>query len=115
MKYNVDMALAKLTNLSNLTYLGPWAVYKSKFDRVGIHDAVTLYISIRIRIRIRIENLAISPAPVDFDQMYVKYNVAMTLAKLTSMSNNLNLDPMAGYKPKFDQVGFLEIIDALRI
>ena len=109
----MPLALAKLTNLSNLTYLGPWAVYKSKFDRVGIHDAVTSYISIRIRIRI--ENSAISPAPVDFDQMYVKYNVAMTLAKLTSMSNNLNLDPMAGYKPKFDQVGFLEIIDALRI
>ena len=48
MKDNVDMAMAKLTNMSNLTYLGPWDVpkYKYKFDWVGILDAIASYISI---------------------------------------------------------------------
>ena len=45
------MAIAKLTNMSNLTYLGPWDVQKYKFDWVGILDAIVSYISIRIRIQ----------------------------------------------------------------
>jgi hypothetical protein len=47
---NVDMSMAKVTNLSNLTLLSQGDVYKAKFDRVGIFDAVTSYISIRKRI-----------------------------------------------------------------
>ena len=35
--------------------------------------------------------------------MYVKYNVAMTLAKLTNMCSNLNLDQGGVWKSKFDQ------------
>ena len=46
MKDNVDMAMAKLTNLSNLTYLGQ----KYKFDWVGILDAIFVVLSNRIRI-----------------------------------------------------------------
>ena len=50
MKDNVDMAMAKLTNLSNLTILGPWDVpkYKYKFDWVGILDAIFVVLSNRI-------------------------------------------------------------------
>ena len=45
-----------------------------------------------IRIRIRFRNSATSPEWIDFDQMYVKYNVSMAMAKLYNLSNNPNLD-----------------------
>ena len=45
--------------------------------------------------------MAICPDSVDFDQMLMKYNVVMALAKLTNMCSNPNLGQGGVYKSKY--------------
>ena len=75
MKYNVVMALAKLTNMCNNLNLGQGGVYKSKYYKQNS--------AAELSYKIRFQNSATSPELIDF----LKYNVATALAKLTNMSN----------------------------
>ena len=101
-KYNVARALAKLINMCSGLDFDQGVVWKYKFDQVDFLEIIDLIAS-HISIRIRFRNSATSPESIDFDLMFVKYNVVMAIAKLANMCSTLSLGQGGVYKSKCNE------------
>ena len=81
-----------------------WAHWPSSSPNTNIclirDDAIVIVV---LSNRIRLENSAISPASVEFDQMYVWY-VDTAIAKLINLSNLTILGPLAILQSKYKQL-----------